>query len=78
MTEVKIGEVYCHVKSGKLYRVIDEVPIKYGGDWDRCVIYSPLVIDEGSTTFVRLTDEFVQKFIITNFCEVMKGKGVKS
>jgi len=74
--EIKIAEVYCHVKSGKLYWVENVAPIKHEGGWEKCVIYSPLVEDGHSTTYVRFADDFLKKFIITN-CSVVMEERVK-
>jgi len=63
------NKTYKNKKSGKLYVVDNIGTVKLNGEWKKCVVYQKqtLINAECEKMFVRLYDDFVDKF------EVVEG-----
>lgn len=59
--DVYIGHPYRHIKSGRLYQVLDCGKMKVNDKWSICIIYRPLYANP-ITTFVRTLDDFKENF----------------
>lgn len=55
-------EVYRNKKNGKNYQIMGLSKVKIDGNWEECVIYNCLYDNPEGMIWVRLKEDFEDKF----------------